>query len=340
MMRLAIIGVGWAGQRQVQALAELGDEIELVCCVDDDAEHLARVAAEHGVADTRADLTSVLQDGTVDAVSLCTPHALHASMAIAAAEAGKHVIVEKPMALSVEEATSMIEAAERAGVRLYVAESATHQPLAGFLREVVQSRRHIGELVTATVMDGFRAPDYGYPDRRAWLGQPALGGTGTWMLHGIHTVAQLRYVFGEVATVYAHQHRTSGFKRRDIEATMDLQLTLSSGASVHVVQSSETRFPADMGGYTIFGDLGCLRARRDKCWFIDDEGEQECVTMPAAQPSEFAQELAGFAQWVLGEDPGPTTGRSERRSLAIVQAGYESAASGRPIDLVQRFGEL
>ena len=160
------------------------------------------------------------------------------------------------------------------------------------------------------------------------------------MLHGIHTVAQLRHVFGEVATVYACQHRASGFQRTDIEATMALQLSLVSGASVHVVQTAEARLPGDTGGYTLFGDTGCLRARDDRCCFIDDEGQEECVSLPAPPLSEFAQELAAFAAWASGAGPGPTTGRSERRSLAIVQAGYESAASGQPIDLLQRFGEL
>ncbi len=262
---------------------------------------------------------------------------MHMPMAIAAAEAGKHVIVEKPMALSVAEATSMIDAA---GVCLYVAESATYQPLAGFLREVMQSGRHIGELVTATVVAGFRAPDYGYPERRAWLGQPELGGSGTWMLHGIHTVAQLRHVFGEVATVYASEHRTDGFQRTDIEATMDLQLGLVSGASVHVVQSAVARFSGDTSGYTIIGDSGCLRAQHDQCCFIDDDGTKECISLPVPPLSEFGQELAAFAAWVRGGEPGPTTGRSERRSLAIVQAGYKSAASGQPVNLLERFREL
>ncbi|MBT4612629.1 MAG: Gfo/Idh/MocA family oxidoreductase [Gemmatimonadetes bacterium] len=340
LMRLAIVGARWAGQRQATALSELAGEIQLTCLVDNDAAHLNMVAAELGVDDVRQDLRQVLEDDEIDAVSLCTPHALHAAQAIAAAEAGKHVLVEKPMALSVEEASAMIDAAETHGVRLYVAESATYQPMSGFLRDVVRSGRHIGEMVAATVCSGFRAPDYGYPARRAWLAQPDQGGTGTWMLHGIHTVAQLRHVFGDVAAVYAHQHRAASFKPAQIEATMSLQLTLRSGTSVHLLQSSEVKFAGTLGGYTIFGDRGSLQADASGCRFIDDAGKQELVKYPEMAHSEYAQEMAAFATWVRDGVEGPTTGIAERRSLAIVQAGYESAASGDAVDLDARFGRL
>lgn len=339
-MRLAIIGMGWAGQRQAQALGELDGEIELACCVEADPAQLARVTSALGIAEGHTDLAAVLTDGTIDAVSICTPHGLHAPMAIAAAQAGKHVLVEKPMALTVADATAMIDAARLADVRLYVAESATYQPLAGFLREVIQSGRHIGDLVAATVVGGFRAPEYGYPARRAWLGQLELGGTGTWMLHGIHTVAQLRYVFGEVATVYAQASRTASFRRNDIEATMSLQLTLTSGATVHLIQTAEVKLAGDLGGYTVFGDRGSLRATSMACCFTEDDGGQQCVEFSKPERSEYAQELAAFAAWVRDGKAGPTTGLSERRSLAIVQAGYESAAQGGPVDLASRFGPL
>jgi predicted dehydrogenase len=106
-----------------------------------------------------------------------------------------------------------------------------------YLRWVVSAREHIGELISASMTFGFRAPNFGYPGRRAWLTQPQQGGTGTWMLHGIHTMAQLRYILGEVETVYLRQHHAQSFERPDIEGTMTGVLTLESGVSVTVVQS-------------------------------------------------------------------------------------------------------
>jgi len=197
-----VVGVGWAGTRQIEAIRELGRAVEVACLVDADAELLREKSAALDVPGTYLDLDAALAATDVDAVSICLPHAVHCSTALAAIEAGKCVLVEKPMAPTVEDATCMIEAAEAAGVTLYVAENVPYQPISKRLRRIVASGEQIGELTAAALVAGFRAPNFGYPGRRAWLTEPELGGTGAWMLHGIHTMAQLRYVFGEVLTSF------------------------------------------------------------------------------------------------------------------------------------------
>lgn len=239
------------------------------------------------------------------------------------------------MAMNVAEATRMIDAAEAAGVCLYVAESAVYQPIAPFLRDVVRSRQWIGELTSAQVSAGFRAPDYSYPARRAWLAQPDQGGLGTWTLHGIHTVAQLRYVFGEVASVYAQGHQAASFQRNDVEATVSAALTMVSGITVQLLQTAETRLPAQLAGYVLHGDKGSLHASDDSCQVYTDDGPS-IVNIPPARYTEHALELLAFADHIAGT-PGPTTGVAERRSLAVVQAGYESMASGAPVQLAEHF---
>ena len=74
-------------------------------------------------------------------------------------------------------------------------------------------------MTSASVSGGFRARgEYGYPGRRAWLAEPDQGGTGIWMLNGIHTVAGLRRVFGDVGTIYMQEHKNLSFPRNDLEA--------------------------------------------------------------------------------------------------------------------------
>ena len=339
-LRLAVVGVGWAGTKQAQSVRELDDQrLEVVCLVDPDAEFLATRSKELGVPHTCTDLQEALADATIDAVTICSPHPFHCDQAIAAAEAGKHVLVEKPMAMNVTEATRMIAAAAAAGVCLYVAESATYQPIAVFLRDVVRSGRWIGELTSVRLTAGFRASDYGYPDRRAWLAQPEQGGMGTWMLHGIHTIAQLRYVLGEVASVYAQQHRAASFQRDDVEATVNATLTLVSGVTVQLLQTAETKIPADLAGYVLHGDQGSLHAHASGCRVFVNDQNPTTVTIPPLKYSEHAMELAAFADAVAGVE-GPTSGLAERRSLAVMQAGYESMASGQPVHLSTRFGPL
>lgn len=182
---LAIVGVGWAGSRHAEAIAELSaiaQHIEISCFVDNDSGHLQETALKFDVQTTYTSLAAALDAPNVDAVDIATPHALHEPMTIQAVEAGKHVIVEKPMAMNVDEATRMIAAAESNGVRLFVAANQSYEPYIEFLRQVVETGAPIGSITAASVAAGFRPRGrYGYPGRREWLAEPDMGGTGSWM---------------------------------------------------------------------------------------------------------------------------------------------------------------
>jgi len=344
MLQIAILGVGWAGTRQVEAIRELDRKVAVAALVDNDDEFLAKKSMELDVDKTYIDYRQALADPDIDAVSICLPHNLHAPVAIEAAEAGKHILCEKPIATTVEEATRMIETADREGVKLYVAESAVYSSMARTLREMVISGEYIGELTFASMVAGFHAADYGYPGRRSWLSTPDAGGSGTWLLHGIHSMAKLRYILGKVETVYMGEHKASSFTREDLEGTMSGLLTLGSGVHVSVVQSCETRLRGQLRGYRLHGDRGSVRAWQEGYQtFPHDLSEHELPPIRAYKEqslSSYALELEAFADYVNGVSLGPTTAENERRSLAIVQAGYESAESGQPINLQERFGEL
>ena len=115
---------------------------------------------------------------------------------------------------------------------------------------------------------------------------------------------------------------------------------MAQGYSVSVIQTCEARMRGILGGYMIYGDEGSLRATESGCQVFRNGRETLSLSYPEAPMSEFAQEIEAFADTVAGAIEGPTTGRGERRSLAIVQAGYESARSGLPVNLRERFGEL
>ncbi len=339
MLRLAIIGIGWAGERQAQAIRELGRKIAIECIVDNDPVFLRQKAEELGIEKTYTDYQDALDDPDVEAVSICTPHDFHCPMTLAAVSAGKHILCEKPLAMNVADATRMIEAAEAQGVKLYVAENWSYTPVAQFLRKAVETGDYIGELASVSVVSGFQAKNFGYPGRRDWLTLPEKGGTGTWMLQGIHTMAQMRYILGEVETVYMREHHAGSFQRPDIEGTMSGLLTLESGVSVSVLHTCEVELKNRLAGYVLYGDQGSIHAHRDGC-DVYCGSQPEFVAYPPAELSDYALEIEAFADYVLEDVVGPTTARSERKTLAIVQAGYESAQTGQLVNLRQRFGEL
>ena len=341
---IAIVGVGWAGSRHAEAIAELqgiDERVSVDCFVDSDAAHLKETASKFGVEKTYVTLDEALSDSSVDVVDIATPHTVHCDMAICAAQAGKHVIVEKPMAMNVEEASRMIEAAESNGVKLFVAENHSYEPYIEFLRDVVMSGSPVGQITTASVTAGFRsAGRYGYPGRRAWLAEPEMGGTGTWMLHGIHTLAGVRRVFGEVDRVYVQEHKNESFRRDDMEGTMSAMLTMKSGLNVSVVQSPETRFRGNSGGFLIHGEQGSIRATAEGYELLKEGEDLGVSSYPNAGLSSYALEFQAFADFVAGDFDVPTSGRSERKTLAVVQAGMESTISGQAIRISERFGEL
>ena len=342
MLRLGVIGVGWAGQRQIRAAAELAGRIEITAIADDDSEHLRATASALGIETLYSRLEDMLADSQIDAVSICTPHALHRPMAVAAAKAGKHILVEKPMALTVADATHMINVAQQNSVKLYVAENWVYSPMTAHLRGIVARGLHIGELIAAAYAWGFRAERYAYPGRRAWLGQPERGGAGTWMLHGIHSIARLRHILGEMSVVYLREHHASQFATPDVEGTVSGLLTLESGVHLSILHSCELELKGPLAGLWLHGSEGSIHADEDGYTVFGNASNELPARQayPAPSLSDYALELAAFADYVEDEKLGPTTGASERRTLSIVQAGYESIESGKPIDLEQRFGAL
>jgi len=199
MTRIAIIGAGAFAQVHLDILSRL-PRVELAWICDANAE-VARTAAErYGAANWTTDYSDALADAAVDAVDIVTPNHLHMSIAIAAAEAGKHVICEKPLALTVEEGTRMATAAATNGVSLMAKYHQRFDPVHSVLADLVgeapeafrvgMSRRvsnHLGTLL----------------DKGHWRGNPALTGGGLLFSSGSHTLDVLATVFGPVSAVTA-----------------------------------------------------------------------------------------------------------------------------------------
>jgi len=187
----------------------------------------AEFAEGHGAKRWHADWRDVLKDAEVDAVYLATPVRLHAEQAVAAAEAGKHVLCEKPMALDPAGCERMIAAARAHGVRLGVAYYRHHYPVIARLRELLGSGE-IGEPVLAHVQ-AFEAFDVGPDDPRAWLLRRSESGGGPMADFGCHRVEVLLDLLGPVAEVRGFSDNVR-YEEREVEDTCVAHLRFRTGA--------------------------------------------------------------------------------------------------------------
>jgi predicted dehydrogenase len=226
-----LIGCGDIAAKRVAAALRDSPQSALVTVARARASLAADFARGHGARRWHADWREVLRDPEVDAVYLATPVALHPEQAIAAAEAGKHVLCEKPMALDVDACRRMVKAAQQHGVSLGVAYYRHHYPVVARLRELLASGE-IGSpvIVQAQAFEPFN-PTADHP--RAWLLKKALSGGGPMADFGCHRLEVLLDLLGPVRETRGFPSNTR-FRDREVEDTCVAHLQFESGAQALV----------------------------------------------------------------------------------------------------------
>ena len=246
-----LVGCGDIAAKRVAAALSQAENSALVTVARARAELAAEFAERHGARRWHADWRDVLRDAEVDAVYLATPVRLHAEQAVAAAEAGKHVLCEKPMALDPAGCDRMIAAARAHGVRLGVAYYRHHYPVVARLREILASGE-IGDPVLAQVQ-AFEPFDPGPDHPRAWLMRRSESGGGPMADFGCHRVEVLLDLLGPAAEVHGFPDNVR-YEEREVEDTCVAHLRLRSGAVAVLAVTHAAREPRDT--LEIFGTEG------------------------------------------------------------------------------------
>jgi UDP-N-acetyl-2-amino-2-deoxyglucuronate dehydrogenase len=346
MIEFIVTGVGWAGERHaraVQTLAQSGVPLRLAALVDSDPVHLQRQRETLGVKDGYLSLAEALTaHPQAGAVVLATPHHLHRAGTEMAAAAGRHVLVEKPMATSLQDADAMIAACHANQVTLMVAESVRFQPLPRQIAQIIQAGT-LGEVLNGRINFIRRGYDtYSYPGRRAWMSDPAVVDGGIWLVNGIHDMSAARMLFGEVVSVYAEEVRSARFGS-PLESTVIATVRFAGGAAITMTVSAELKGYGIFGDIAVFGTNGSLHALwKPDAREIDvyhGEDRHERVSLPVERslagdvPANFVRQMEEFAAAIVEKRPPLTSGESERATLAAILAGYESIRSGKPVRL-------
>lgn len=331
-LRVAIVGAGFIGMDHAAAYRAIPG-VALVAVVEANTERAAEAGLKLGVPGL-TDLGQMLAAVHPDAISICVPTALHQALALEAAAAGVHILLEKPMAASVAECEAIARAARAAGVVLMLGH--THR----FHRELIRARAliaegRLGEPLLAADMFSFGEPGP-WP---AWYYSRDLSGGGELMHDGVHHADRLAWLMGSpIVEVYG---RTSTYARRidGVEDGGAAVLTFANGSvaslfvnqSTYPLRSDATTVP--MPGRSeleIHGPRGSLLYRTWHELVVALAGAP-IETIVRTEGDEMEREVGEFVA-AIREDRPPAVGWAEgRRAVAVVQTIYESERLMRPV---------
>lgn len=251
-VRFALVGPGLAGAVHAAALARIADA-ELVAVVGSSgaSARAADLAARHG-ATVVPDLERALSRSDVDAVILCTPHPLHPAQAIVAARAGRHVIVEKPMALTVDDAAAMVGAADDAGVVLSVISQRRWYPAAQRVKAAIDDGRIGTPALAAVEVLGWRGPEYYAMD--PWRGTRVGEGGGVLVNQAVHQLDLLTWFLGPVVEVDGWTANVN-HPEIEVEDTAVAIVRFAAGTLASIVVSNSQR-PGLHGRIHVHGSNG------------------------------------------------------------------------------------
>jgi predicted dehydrogenase len=334
-LRVGIIGCGLAGTMHAAAIQKLSSRICLTATCDRLPQKAEALARQYGVVLHSSDCASLLDREILDAVSLCLPHRLHAEVAIRAAGAGLHVLVEKPLSTTLEEADRMIEAARRQGVLLMVAEPVRYQRLYRKVIELLQQDT-IGRPFLFRLSREHHMHRY-FEDKPWFLEDPS---GGIMYSGGIHDFDILRMLAGEVEHVYALE-TCKALEAMSADDTSVALVGLASGAVGTIIESFSIKTAQRGVQGIIHGTGGTLRfAGTDiSLYTAEEDGHPELVEQIAVEEIDgFAAEIEDFVECIQNNREPVSTAMEGRKSLACVVAAYQSMKSGKRVYLTDERG--
>lgn len=340
MLRFALMGAGRIAQRHAELLGTGKIENgELVAICDTRLDRARELAAKYDVPfyPSYKEMSDAEQ---FDVGAVLTPSGMHGEHSIEVAESGRHVVVEKPMALTLDDADAMIHACDAAGVKLFVVKQNRFNVPVQKLREALDAGR-FGKITMGTVRVRWCRPQP-YYDQDEWRGTWAQDG-GVLTNQASHHIDLLEWMLGDVETVYA-QTKTA-LADIETEDTAVVCLKFSSGA-LGIIEATTATRPIDLeGSISILGEkgtvvIGGFAVNEMHTWEFAEEapGDEEVLDKYSVNPPD----VYGFGHKSYYDhvvrcltDSGPNLvgGLTGRKSLELITAIYESVETGQPVRL-------
>ncbi|MFC4775529.1 Gfo/Idh/MocA family protein [Paenibacillus sp. GCM10023252] len=337
IIRIAVIGCGSISKHRHIPEYAANPNAELVAFCDPVAERAQHYAEQYG-AKAYTDYKVMLREVKPDAVSVCTPNALHASISIDAANAGAHVLVEKPMAVTDAEAAAMVEASNRNGVYLMVGHNQRFMPPHVKAKQILDSGV-LGKVITFRTSFGHPGPEY-------W----SVDGPGSWFFHkeqaymgamgdlGVHKADMIRWMLNDEVAQVAGFIDTIHKEGTDIDDNASCLLRMKSGA-VGTLVASWTYYKGEDNSTVLWCENGVMKIGTDPNDQVIVElrnGTVEKHKVGAISTND-KQESSGvidaFLNSIVTKTTPPVPGEEGRKSLAVILGAFESQASGKFVSL-------
>jgi UDP-N-acetyl-2-amino-2-deoxyglucuronate dehydrogenase len=344
---VAIVGCGMIARFHAKALAETPGT-KLLAVVSRSADNARKFTEElGGGVEPCTDLADVLARRDIHMVIVTTPSGAHLAPAVAAAKAGKHVVVEKPLEITSARCDAIISACDENGVLLCTIFPSRFGDANRELKSAIESGRFGRLTLGETTCKWWR--DQRYYDEGGWKGTKALDGGGALMNQAIHNVDLLQWMMGRVTHV-------SGFtsmlahERIEVEDTAVACLRFDNGA-LGVIQATTSVYPGLPKTIGVHGDRGTVVIEQDDVlrWDFTPETEADRrikerfaqkinasggASNPAAISHQgHARQLTNFVQAIRGGGKPLVDGREGRKAVSIIEGIYQSAATGRTVAL-------
>jgi predicted dehydrogenase len=336
--RIGIVGLGMAHKPHLQSLRDLGERAEIAACYTPSAERRENFGREHPDLSITDSLERVLADKSIDAVILLTPPTTHLDLVQRCAAAGKHVLLEKPLEVSVERALGPVESMEKAGLIFGVVLQHRFRAASRMLRELVTGG-DLGPLLSGSAsIRWWRSTEY---FAQAGRGMKERDGGGVLLTQAIHTLDLFQSLTGPVARVAA-MAKTSGLRAIDTEDVVGAAISFRNGA-VGTIDATTVSYP----GFPERIELACenatavLAAENLEVFYKDGRHvrhEGGSAGGGGADPMAFSHEahkalITDFLDALDEGRPPVVSGREALKVHRLIEALLESSASGRMVEI-------
>ena len=340
-----IVGCGMISTFHARAIADVRGA-KLVACFDTREPAAEKFAADHGCK-AYTKIEAMLTEPEVDIVTIATPSGAHMEPAVAAAQAGKHVVVEKPLEVTLKKCDRIIEACEKAGVKLGAIFPSRFHDSSVKLKRAIENGRFGRLTVGDAFVKWFRTQ--AYYDSGAWRGTWALDGGGALMNQAIHSVDLLTWLMGPVAEIQANT-ATLAHERIEVEDVAVATLRFENGA-LGVLEATTAAYPGYLKRIEIHGSGGSAILEEEdlKSWeFAKPRKEDKAILEQmkahkssgggASDPAAIGHhghtmQFRDFVEAVRTNRPPAIDGHEGRRSVEIILGVYKAAETGKTIKL-------